>query len=435
MNDANTIVRGTIRRHLLVGAAVVFLLVGGFGGWAATIQLWGAVIAPGMVVVDSSVKKVQHPTGGVVGELKVRDGDYVKGGDILMRLDETQARANLAILTKGLDELAARQTRLEAEREGAETMSFPEVLMRRAHDPDVAKVIAGESKLFELRRSARAGQRAQLRERAAQLREEIEGLTGQAVAKRREIELIEKELVGVHELWRKNLVAITRVTALERDAARLAGDRGVLIASTAQAKGRIAEIELQIIQIDQDLRSEVAKELAEIRAKTSELVERKVAAEDQLKRIDIRAPQDGVVHQLSVFTIGGVVSAGEPIMLIVPNADDLTIEARVAPYDIDQLRVGQQATMRFSSFSQSTTPELNGLVTRVAADITQDTKTGVTYYTVRVSLPLEELARLDGIKLVPGMPAEVFVQTNARTIMSYLVKPIYDQIARTFREK
>lgn len=435
MNDANTIVRGTIRRHLLVGAAVVFLLVGGFGGWAATIQLWGAVIAPGMVVVDSSVKKVQHPTGGVVGELRVRDGDYVKGGDILMRLDETQARANLAILTKGLDELAARQTRLEAEREGAETMSFPEVLMRRAHDPDVAKVIAGESKLFELRRSARAGQRAQLRERAAQLREEIEGLTGQAAAKRREIELIEKELVGVHELWRKNLVAITRVTALERDAARLAGDRGVLIASTAQAKGRIAEIELQIIQIDQDLRSEVAKELAEIRAKTSELVERKVAAEDQLKRIDIRAPQDGVVHQLSVFTIGGVVSAGEPIMLIVPNADDLTIEARVAPYDIDQLRVGQQATMRFSSFSQSTTPELNGLVTRVAADITQDTKTGVTYYTVRVSLPLEELARLDGIKLVPGMPAEVFVQTKARTIISYLVKPIYDQIARTFREK
>ncbi|MDF3064366.1 MAG: hemolysin secretion protein, partial [Microvirga sp.] len=401
----------SIRRHLLGGLAAVALLAGGVGGLAATTELAGAVIAPGTMVVDSNVKKVQHPTGGVVGELRVRDGDRVKSGDIVVRLDETITQANLAIVVKSLNEMHARLARLEAERDDTADVQFPAELLARSADPEVKRVIDGERNLFQLRRKARSGQKQQLGERIQQLREEIQGITGQAAAKKREIELIGQELEGVRDLWRKNLVQIQRVTALERDSARLEGERGQLIAATAQSKGKISEIELQIIQIDQDLRSEVAKELREVQAKIAELVERKVAAEDQLKRIDIRAPQDGLVHQLVVHTVGGVITPGEAMMLIVPEADNLTVEAKLNPQDIDQVQPGQKAVLRFSTFNQRTTPELNGTVIRVSADLTTDQRSGVSYYTVRISIPEAEVARLGGLKLLPGMPLEAFIQT------------------------
>ena len=334
----------------------------------------GAVIAPGKLVVDTNVKKVQHPTGGVVGELKVKDGDRVKEGDVVVRLDETQTRANLAIVTKALDELAARQARQEAERDGADKVTFPAELLARGNDPEVAQATASEQRLFELRRSAREGQKAQLREQIDQLRQQIVGNDEQVAAKAKEIDWIQQELGGVRELWKQNLVPFTRVTALERDAARLEGERGALIASIAQAKGKIAETQLQILQIDQDMRTEVGKELAEIRGKSAELIERRVAAEDQLKRIDIRAPQDGRVFQHAVHTVGGVIQAGEVLMLIVPDSDALIVEAKVAPQDIDQVHVGQQAVLRFAAFNQRTTPELNGEVIRIGADVTQDEK-------------------------------------------------------------
>jgi HlyD family secretion protein len=423
----------SIRRHLLGGLAAVALLAGGVGGLAATTELAGAVIAPGTMVVDSNVKKVQHPTGGVVGELRVRDGDRVKSGDIVVRLDETITQANLAIVVKSLNEMHARLARLEAERDDTADVQFPAELLARSADPEVKRVIDGERNLFQLRRKARSGQKQQLGERIQQLREEIQGITGQAAAKKREIELIGQELEGVRDLWRKNLVQIQRVTALERDAARLEGARGQLIAATAQSKGRISEIELQIIQIDQDLHSEVAKELREVQAKIAELVERKVAAEDQLKRIDIRAPQDGLVHQLVVHTVGGVITPGEAMMLIVPEADNLTVEAKLNPQDIDQVQPGQKAVLRFSTFNQRTTPELNGTVIRVSADLTTDQRSGVSYYTVRISIPEAEVARLGGLKLLPGMPLEAFIQTGDRTVLSYLMKPMADQIARAFR--
>ena len=426
----------SIRKHLLVGIAVVALLAGGVGGWAAATQLAGAVVAQGQLVVDSNVKKVQHPTGGVVGELRVRDGSRVKAGDIVVRLDETQTRANLAIVTKGLDELAARQARDEAERDGADTIAFPEELLARRNDRDVAHVLNGERKLFEIRRMAREGQKAQLRERISQSNEEIHSQATQQEARVHQIVWIKKELEGVYDLWKKNLVAFTRVTSLERDAARLDGERGQLIASVAQTKGKISELELQIIQIDQDMRTEVGKDLAEVRSKTSELVEKKVAAEDQLKRIDIRAPQDGVVHQLAVHTVGGVITPqGEPIMLIVPEAEALTVEAKIQPQDIDQVRFGQNAVLRFSAFNQRTTPELNGKVSRISADVTQDQKTGASFYTVRISVPEDEIARLEGLKLIAGMPVEAFIQTGERNVMSYLLKPLQDQIMRAFRER
>jgi HlyD family secretion protein len=427
--------RDSIHRHLLTGGVIVLLLAFGVGGWAATTQIAGALIAQGSVVVDSNVKKVQHPTGGVVGKLNVRDGDRVKADDILVQLDDTVTRANLAIVTKGLDEFAARKARLEAERDGTESITFPPALLARVSEPSVSVAVSNERKLFELRRSARLGQKAQLNQRITQLQDEIRGLTAQQEAKAREITLIGKELEGVRELWKNNLVQITRLTALERDAARLEGERAQLIAAVAQAKGKISETELQVIQIDQDLSSEVAKDMREVDAKSGEYVERKVAAEDQLKRIDIRAPQDGVVLESKVHTVGGVIPAGDAIMLIVPESDNLIVEAKVNPYDIDQVKIGQSAVLRFSAFNLRTTPEINGTVTRVSADTTTDQRTGLSYYTTRIAMAKKEIARLGDLKLIPGMPVEAFVQTGERSVMSYLMKPLQDQFMRAFREK
>jgi HlyD family secretion protein len=425
----------SIRRHVRTAMTVGVLVTGGAVGWAMMTELSGAVVASGSLVVDSNVKKVQHPTGGVVGELRVRDGVHVRAGDLLIRLDETVTRANLAIVLKGLDELAARHARLEAERDGDSQVRFPAELTSRIGNPDVRRVIDGEQKLFDLRKAARAGQKAQLKERIDQLKEEIGGLTLQAAAKQKEIELILVELEGVRHLRQQNLVPLSRLTQLEREAVRIGGERGQLMASMAQARGKMTEIELQIIQIDQDLRSEVAKELREIQSKMAELVERRVAAEDQLMRTDIRAPQSGVVHQLMVHTIGGVITASEPAMLIVPEADDLTVEVRLPPQQIDQLALGQPAVLRFSAFNQRTTPEINGTVVRISGDIVADQKSGATYYLVHIATPPEEIARLDGLKLLPGMPVEAFIQTEARTVLSYLVKPLRDQVVKAFRER
>ncbi|ODA66713.1 Type I secretion system membrane fusion protein PrsE [Methyloligella halotolerans] len=426
--------KASLRRHILLGTACALILVGGLGAWAALTEISGAVIAHGVLEVDSKVKKVQHPTGGVVGELLVREGDSVEAGQILVKLDETQTKANLAIVSKSIDELLAREARLEAEKTDADALDFSDSLTERQDIPNVQKLMEGERKLFQLRLSAREGRKAQLRERIAQLDEEISGLTEQAAAKKREIGLLEKELGAVRSLWEKKLVQLNRVTEVERDAARLAGERGQLIASIAQAKGKIAEVKLQIIQVDDEMRSEVAQQLAEIRASLSELTERKVTAEDQLRRIDIRAPQDGIVHELQVNTVGGVIAAGEQIMLIVPRNDDLIVEAHVSPNDIDQLQPGQKAVLHFSGLNQRTTPELDGEISRIGADLSTDKTTGKTYFLTRVAIEPDELAKLGGVKLMPGMPVEVFMQTAPRTVLSFMLKPLQDQIERTFRE-
>jgi HlyD family secretion protein len=428
-------VRRSIRLHMIVGLAVVVVLAGGLGGWASTAQISGALIAPGSIVVESNIKKVQHPTGGVVGEVRARDGDLVKAGDIVVRLDDTVTKASLAIVTKNLDGLWARAARLQAEQQGLDNVTFPPQLLERANDPDVRNVIASESKLFEVRTTGRTGQKAQLRERVTQLNEEIGGLKAQEGAKDKEIALVEKELVGVRDLYDKHLVQMARLTTLERDQARLAGERAQYIASRAQAKGKITETELQIIQVDKDLVSDVSKDLRETNDKIGEFVERKVTAEDQLRRVDIRAPQDGMVLQSTVHTVGGVITAGDAIMMIVPQADDLQVEAKVNPQDIDKLQIGQKTLLRLSAFNQRTTPELNGVVTRVSPDVTIDQRTGQSYYTIRVSMPPDEVARLGDVKLIPGMPVEAFVQTGDRTMMSYLIKPLSDQLMRAFREK
>jgi len=427
--------RRSIRLHLITGLAVVMVVAGGFGGWASTAQISGALIAPGSIVVESNVKKVQHPTGGVVGEVLARDGDVVNAGQVVVRLDDTVTKASHAIVVKTLDGLLARAARLQAEQRGLDAIEFPSWPEDRAADPDLANIIASESKLFEVRVTSRAGQKAQLRERITQLNEEITGLNAQEQAKDQEIALVEKELAGVRSLYDQHLVQMARLTTLERDAARLNGERAQYIATRAQTKGKITETELQVIQIDKDMVSEVSKDLRETNDKIGEFVERKVTAEDQLRRVDIRAPQDGIVEQSTVHTVGGVISAGDAIMLIVPQADDLQVEAKVNPQDIDKLQIGQRTLLRLSAFNQRTTPELNGIVTRVSPDVTTDQRTGQSYYTIRVSMPPAEVARLGEVKLIPGMPVEAFVQTGDRTLLSYLIKPLHDQLMRAFREK
>ena len=435
MNTPVSPSRRSIRLHALAGLVIVAVLVGGVGGWAGNMKLSGALIAPGSVVVDFNVKKVQHPTGGIVGELRARDGDRVKAGDVVVRLDDTVTRANLAIVTKGLNELTARKARLESERDGAANVAFPADLLARVNDPDAVSAVESERRLFDLRRSARVGQKEQLRQRIEQLKEEVRGYRAQQEAKTKEIELIEREMVGVRDLWKQKLIPINRVTELERQAARLEGESAQLIAQTAQVGGKIAETELQIIQIDRDLSSEVAKETREIDGKLGEFVERKVTAEDQLKRIEIRAPQDGTVFQSMVHTVGGVITAGDPIMLIVPEADNLTVEAKVAPQDIDQVKIGQIALLRLSAFNQQATPEINGSVTRISADASSDQRTGMTYYTIRIAMPPEEVAKLGEVTVIPGMPVEAFVQTGERTMLSYFLKPLSDQLMRAFRQR
>ncbi|CAN7442174.1 HlyD family type I secretion periplasmic adaptor subunit [Mesorhizobium amorphae] len=425
--------RRAIDRNVRLGGIAALVLVGGLGLWAVTSNLSGAVVAAGHLVVDSNVKSVQHPQGGVVGALNVKNGSMVAAGDVLVRLDDTVARANLAIVDNGLDELSARRARLIAERDGATAVAYPDQLAARAADPKIAELIDGENKLFALRRQARDGQVSQLRERVVQFRQEIAGIEAQQKSKQQEIALTKVELDSMRTLWKKKLVPISRKTESERAQARLDGENGQLIAAAAQTRGRISEMELAIIQIDQDMRSEVAGELREIDAKASELRERQIAAQQSLKQIDIRAPQSGRVHQLAIHTVGGVISPGEAIMQIVPTADALVVEARVAPQDIDQLRIGQPATLRLSAFSQQTTPEVEGEVDRISPDLIEDQKAGISYYAVRIVLSARSLEEAGPLELKPGMPTEVFLKTTDRTVLSYLLKPLTDQASRAFR--
>jgi HlyD family secretion protein len=428
-----------IRKLNVVGLAMVVVFVGCIGGWAATSELAGAVMAAGTVVVESAVKKVQHPTGGVVKDILVDDGSAVEEGQVLVRLDDTVPRATLGVLRSQLDENNARRARLLAEREGADSISFPEGLTRRMDETNVAAAVSGEEKLFDSRKAARAGQRAQLRERISQSKEEIRGLGAQQQAKENETTLLSEELVGVSDLYKKNLVSISRYMQLQREHTRLQGERGQLIADIARARAKISETELQIIQLDQDFRTEVLKDLRDTDGKIAELVERMVAAEDQLKRIDIRAPRSGVVNSLAIHTVGGVIGNGEIIMSIVPGGDELIVEAKVAPSDVDQIGLGASTVVRINAGNQRTMPDLNGILFHVSADLARDQPSaagpGQAYYLVRAALPKAELERLEKFRLLPGMPAEIFIQTHARTPLQYLLKPLREQIARTFRER
>lgn len=426
----------SLKRQALVGAATIALLIFGLGGWAVSTNLTAAVVAPGSIVVEGSVRKVQHPTGGVVGEIRVKDGDLVQAGEIVLRLDETVTRANLAVVTKTLDELTLRRIRLEAERDGLSELGWPpEVRARSAVEPDFLKSVQGEETLYSARRNVLQGQRSQLSERVKQIGEEVKGLEIQIAAKREQLRLIAQELEGLEKLFKQNLVPITRLIELKRENARLSGEEGQFVAEMARARARIAETELQLLSLDQEQRKEVSTELRDVQAKLGEYVERKVTAEDQLKRIELRAPISGAVHQLAVHTVGGVIGPAEQVMLIVPTQEALTIEVRIQPQDIDQIALGQTVFVRFSAFHHATTPEVLGKLTRVSADLTTDQRSGASWYTGKVAVSDEELKKLEGQRLLPGMPVEAYVRTADRTALTYLTKPLTDQIARAFREE
>jgi HlyD family secretion protein len=417
------------------GLAFIAIFGGALGFWSVATTMSSAVIGPGQFVVDGSVKKVQHPSGGVVSQLLVREGDQVSEGDLLVRLDETVTRSNLQVIVGQLDELIGRKARLEAERDGHDGIDIPPELSGRMTDPEVARIVSAERRLFQARRSARESQRAQLTKRIAQLQNEILGLRSQLDANGSEIQIISDELKGVRELYAKQIVSLVRVNGLERQAVNLTGQKGQLTASVAQIEGKVAEIELQIMQMGEDLRAETQKELRDVQGKIAELSERRVAADDQLKRVELRAPSSGKVHQLAVHTIGGVITAAEPAMIIVPTKGELIVEARVTPQDRDQLQLGQNVVVRVHSSHQRTTPELKGTLTRIAADVAKDSNTSTPFYGVWVTVPQAELTRLRGVSVTAGMQVEVFIEAGSRSPLSYLLRPLTDQVTRAFKER
>lgn len=425
--------RRQIRRASVFGLLTLSVLLGTLGVWAGTAPLAGAVIASGRVVVESNARKIQHPSGGVVAQINVTDSSEVRAGDVLIRLDDTNARASLAIIEQELMRLYARGARLEAERDGLDTPLMPLPLAPRAGEPEVRDVLELERRVFTARRAASELQRSQLRERIAQSHEEIEGLSAQLAAGKSQIELVRAELLNVGQLFDKQLISLSRYSTLQREETRLLGETGSLTADIARVKGRITETELQILQIDEDLRREGATELRDIDTKIADLTERRVAALDQLARIDLRAPQDGQVHQLSVHTIGGVIAPAQEVMLIIPKSDGLVIEARVDPAMIDRLHIGQEARVLFPAFDAATTPETIGEVVKISPDSTLDPQTGQSYFTLRVALAQSQVEKLGDKKLSPGMPAETYIQTGTRTAFAYVTKPISDQLERAFR--
>ncbi|KQW28155.1 hypothetical protein ASE36_17130 [Rhizobium sp. Root274] len=420
----------SIRSNLMVATAALALLTAG-GGVAATVEISGAVIAGGTVVVNSEVKKVQHPAGGTVAEILVSNGQRVRAGDLVARLDATVAKANLAIVSNSLDELVAKRGRLLAERDGQDAIAFDAELLARAGDESVRHILTNETRAFSLRREARDGQKAQLQERIVQLSEQVTGLQEQAVAMDVQVDLARKDLALAQKMWAQKLVQYSRLNMAQREKADLDGELAGIRANIAQAKARISETNLEIFQIDQQLRGDVAKELNDVSSALSELKERKVAAEDQLRRLDIRAPQDGTIHQLSIHTIGGVILAQETLMLIVPQSDLLVADVRISPQDIDQVHMGQGAFLRFPAFNQRLTPELQGTIERISPDLVIDPQSRAAYYEARLTLEHDG----DALALKPGMPVEAFLRTNDRTVASYLTKPFTDFFSKAFRSE
>lgn len=428
--------RLSTRGFILSTYTVLFLLVFVLGGLAASVTLSGAVVTSGRFVVSSYTKPVQHLKGGTVDTIMVSNGDKVTAGQTLIRLDDTQTKANLEIIEKRINEFTVRGARLMAEESGAASVQFPDMITEKAKTrPEIAAMIAGETRLFEARRLSQQRSKDQLSERIAQYSQQIEGLNAQIAGKKQEIALIRKEMEGVGELVSKELLSVTRLTELQRQEAQLQGQLGGLIASVAETRGRITETRLQRLQIDDDIRSQASSDLRDIQAEKAEYDERWIAAEDDLKHIDITAPQDGVVQGLAVHSAGAVIGAGSTIMAIVPVDDRLVAEVRAAPKDIDQLEQGQRTMLRLSAFNQRVTPEIKGHIIHISADLTSDQRTGESFYLVRLAIDDGELAKLDGLSLAPGMPVEAFIQTGQRTILSYLLKPATDQIKRAFREE
>lgn len=424
----------SLRKELRTGLILCAALVLGLGGLAAFLPMTGAVIGPGEVSVSTYVKEIGHPGGGVVADIMVRDGDHVAKGQALMRLDTTVTGAAANYTSENVDQLLARAARLTAEREGASGIAFPAELTRRTDDPNIAALLEQERKTFALRRDARRSMAAQIEQRIDQTQADVASSRTKASSYADQTALINDELDATRKLYEKRYTTLDRLNALERSASGLGAEARSAREAAISGTARIGELRLQMGSIQADARSTAAAELMEVLAQISELRRAQVAADDTYDKAVIRAPQAGTVDKLAFRTIGGVVPAGQTILELVPDDDRMVVEATVSPTDIDQVRMGQKATVRFSAFSSRTTPELTGTVTHVSADRTDDKTTRSAFYRVTVALDKGELAKLGGLQLRPGMPAETFIQTGQRTMLRYILKPLSDQLARAFRE-
>ncbi|MFM2421572.1 MAG: hypothetical protein RL291_102, partial [Pseudomonadota bacterium] len=422
----------SIRKQLFACFAVVFGLIFGVGGWAATASIAGAVIASGTFVVERNVKKIQHIYGGIVAEINVKNGDRVEAGTVLLRLDPTQLRAELGVIQSQMIEHKARIARLQAERDGSTTIIWPAGF--KGSNPAADLAIAGEQRLFTESRKVKFSQKDQLRHKLKQINEEITGLASQRTAKAGELEIVKREVTDLRPLHAGKLVLASKMNALERDLKRIEGEHGSIIAQMSRAQAQLSEIEVQILSIDEGVAANAQRELTQATAKLAELAERETATLDKLGRIEVRAPQAGTIHELAIHTIGGVVTPAEQLMLLVPEDEKLAVQARIQPNDIDNIQLGRPARLRLTAFNQQTTPEIEGTVVHRAADVTTDQKSGAPFYMVRVEIQSEARAKLGNVRLVPGMPVEAFFVTGDRTVLSYLLKPIRDQIERMFRE-
>ncbi|MHA6345056.1 HlyD family type I secretion periplasmic adaptor subunit [Roseivivax sp. CAU 1761] len=426
----------SLRFPMILGVGVVLLLVGGFGTWAATTEISGAIVASGQIEVDQNRQIVQHPDGGVVEEILVDEGDTVAKGDVLIRLDPTLLRSELAVVQDQYFELMARRARLQAERDEAEDVVFPDMLLEaEASDEEIAEAVEGQRNLFSARKESVDREVEQLAKRADQIADQIIGIDAQQEALQRQLTLIEGELADQQSLLDRGLAQASRVLALQREEANLAGRVGELTAAKAQAEGRITEIDIQILSLETRRREEAITTLRDMQYRERELAEQRRALQERLTRLDITAPVSGVVYGLNVYTPRSVIRAADPVMFIVPQDRPLVIAAEVLPIHIDQTFVGQEVTLRFSALDQRRTPELFGTVTQISADAFEDETSKVRYYRAEIVISEGQVDRLpEGTTLIPGMPVEAFLRTDDRTPLAYLVKPFTDYFVKAFRE-
>lgn len=423
------------RPPLIAGAAVIVVTFFGLGLWAALAPIDSAALAPGVVTVENHRRVVQHLEGGIIRDLLVREGSRVEAGDILVRLDDIRARAQLSILRNDYDATQALEARLIAERDDLAEPEFPEELLQRAAtDPAILEIVTSQRNIFGARQASVESQISILRQRSAQFNQQIAGLQALEQSKKSQIDLINQELVGLRELLKDGYVTVTRVLALEREASRLEGERGDHVAGIARARQGIGEADMQILQLRKARQEEVTRELREVQGRLAEVREQMLAADDALRRIDIMAPVSGTVLNMAFHTPGGVVGPGAPILEIVPVDDQLVIDVQISPMDIDTIQAGQNVTVRISTVDARNTPVIEGTLRSVSPDSITDPRTGMTYYRGIVSLDEEALAELGDLRLQAGMPVEAMINRGERSALSYAIKPLFDSLARSFKE-
>ncbi|MBO6792253.1 MAG: HlyD family type I secretion periplasmic adaptor subunit [Dinoroseobacter sp.] len=424
------------RRPIVMGLVAILVLVGGIGTWSVQSRIAGAVIASGLIQVENKQQVIQHPQGGVVGEILARDGDHVEAGDPVLRLDDTLLRSELAIITRQLNEIKARAARLEAERDTKGEVEFETALAESAaSDPEVQDLIAGQVQLFEARKLALQQEAAQIDQQITQTGEQIVGVQAQLNSIERQTSLVADELVDLRSLLERGLAQASRVTALEREEARLLGEAGQLHAQTAQLETSIAELELQKLRQSTARREDAIAQLRDLSVREIELAAQELTTRDLLSKMEIRSPVTGVILGSQVFALQSVISPAAPIMYVVPLDQPLVVAARVEAIHINQVHVGQEAVLRFVAFNQRETPEIFGAVSKLSPDAFTDEVTGISYYKAELVPYAEELAKLEGQTLLPGMPVEAFIRSEDRSPLSFLTAPLAGYFYRAFREE